>query len=74
MASGSKTRTATTHLECDCCKNLVTIQRKKSKQKDKGHIKHMYCYKCKETTAHIEVKEDIFLPTWLRSTDNSLEM
>ncbi|AMQ66570.1 ribosome associated inhibitor A; zinc finger domain [Bacillus phage Shbh1] len=66
MASGSKTKTAPTHLKCPKCNNTQTIYRKRSKLRGKNHIKHMYCFQCKETTGHIEVKEDIFLPEWLR--------
>lgn len=65
MAVGSKTRTAPTHLQCPKCNHIMTIQRKRSKMKEKNHIKHMYCYKCREVTGHIEVKEDVFLPDWL---------
>jgi hypothetical protein len=67
MASGARTATKDTYLECEVCENLVTIRRKRSKMKEKNHKKHMYCYKCKEVTAHIEVKEDAFLPEWLRA-------
>jgi hypothetical protein len=74
MASGSKTRTTQTFLKCDCCGNVNPIFRKKSKQRDKGHLKHMYCYKCKEIKAHLEVKEDAFLPEWLKSDNQPLEM
>lgn len=73
MASGSKTRTAQTFLQCNCCGNVNPIYRKRSKMKENNHVKHMYCYKCKETTAHIEVKETVFLPEWLRE-DERLEM
>jgi hypothetical protein len=74
MASGSKTRTSQTHLSCSCCSNVVSIHRKRSKMKEKNHVKHMYCWKCKETTAHIEVKEDVFLPEWLREESDIMEM
>ena len=73
MASGSKTRTAQTFLKCSCCDNVNPIFRKRSKMREKHHIKHMYCYKCKEITAHVEVREDVFLPKWLRD-DNSIGM
>lgn len=26
----------------------------------------MYCYKCKEVTAHVEVKEEAFYPEWVK--------
>lgn len=66
MASGSKTKTKATYLECEVCQNVVTIRRKRSKMREKNHIKHMYCYKCKEVHAHIETKDDVFLPDWLK--------
>lgn len=66
MASGSKTRTSPTHLQCPQCDNPVTIHRKRSKMREKNHVKHMYCFKCKEVTGHVEVKDDIFLPEWLK--------
>lgn len=65
MATGSKTRTAPTHLQCPVCGNIVTIHRKRSKMRGKNHTKHMYCYKCQEVTGHIELREDVFLPKWL---------
>lgn len=70
MASGSKTKTAATFLQCKGCRNVTQIHRKRSKMREKNHIKHMYCYKCKEVKPHIEVKEDIFLPQWLREEEN----
>lgn len=66
MARGSKTVTAETHLECKECGNTMTIHRKRSRMREKNHIKHMYCPTCREETAHIESKEDLFLPLWLR--------
>lgn len=66
MASGAKTRTQQTHLECEICENIVPIHRKRGKMKERNHIKHMYCFRCKETTAHIEVKEAAFFPAWLK--------
>jgi hypothetical protein len=67
MASGARTKTKDTYLECEVCENVVTIHRKRSKMKEKNHLKHMYCYKCKEVTGHVEIKEDVFLPDWLRA-------
>lgn len=75
MASGSKTRTAETYLKCttEDCGNVVQIHRKRSKMREKNHVKHMYCFKCKETTAHVEEKEDLFLPEWLRKQQEETE-
>ena len=73
LASGSRTRTAETHLQCPECDHVMTIRRKRSKMRGKNHIKHMWCPTCKEVTGHIEVKDDIFLPKWLREWENSNE-
>lgn len=43
-----------TTLHCEECGNPFTIARKLAKQKEDGHIKHMYCPSCKETRAFIE--------------------
>lgn len=59
-------KTAPTQLECPNCKNIQIIQRKRNRMKEKFHIKHFYCYKCKEVTGHVEVKEDVYLPDWLK--------
>jgi hypothetical protein len=34
--------------------------------KEYDHTKHMYCFKCKEITAHIEKGEEIFYPQWIK--------
>lgn len=71
MARGRKTKTTATQLKCTECGNIQTIHRRRGKQKKKNHVKHMYCYSedCKETTAHLEVKDDPFLPEWLKPPD-----
>lgn len=69
MASGSRTRTSITHLECPKCSNVVSLHRKKHKLKSKNHIKHMWCVFCKEITGHVEVKEEAFFPDWLRENE-----
>lgn len=58
-----------TFLECGECGEVQTIMRRLNRLKTKNHIKHMHCYKCKKITGHIEVKEDAFLPQWLRNTN-----
>ena len=67
MGAGARTKTKDTYLECEVCKNIATIRRKRHKMRENNHTKHMYCFKCKETTAHIEKKEDLFLPDWLKN-------
>lgn len=69
LTSSSKIRTAATQLQCEKCHNVQTIHRKRSKMREKNHHKHLYCFKCKETTKHIEVKEDVYLPGWLKESN-----
>ena len=47
----------TKDLECAMCGFVSTIQRRDSKNRAKGHIKHLWCPKCKERTAHVELDE-----------------
>lgn len=49
-----------TNLKCTCCGNVAVIQRGKSLKMEEGHIKHLYCFICKETTAHEESKYGVF--------------
>jgi hypothetical protein len=42
-------------LECTKCGEVQSIQRLKNRNRGKGHIKHLWCIKCKEKTAHIEL-------------------
>ncbi len=52
-----KTKTILTNLKCLECGNIQPIQRRKSLQKKIGHIKTMYCYKCKKRTQFYELKD-----------------
>lgn len=52
-----RTKTEQTFLICSQCNNVFTIFRKVNRQKKDGHIKHLWCFKCKEVTAHIEDKK-----------------
>lgn len=76
LTSSRRVVTKQTFLKCSCCGNVNTIFRKRHKMKEKNHVKHMYCYKCKEITKFIEVKEDIFLPKWLqkKEANNTAEL
>lgn len=47
-----------TRLTCAICEQSTEIQRSQSKRKSKGHIKHLWCISCKDTTAHIEKGDD----------------
>ncbi len=43
----------------------MTIPRKRGQRREKGHIKHMYCYHCKEVTGFVEgVVEDKNIAFW----------
>jgi len=44
-------------LACPECGNKQRIWRKSRRNKAAGHIKHMWCYKCKAVTGHIEQPE-----------------
>lgn len=45
------------HLKCSKCNNIVTVPRKRSKLREDGHTKHMYCPFCQEITPFEENKE-----------------
>lgn len=46
-----------TRLECPQCGSIMPIMRKRGKQKEAGHIKHMYCFKCNEVVGFVEIKD-----------------
>lgn len=50
-----RTKTFRTDLQCRECGTEASIQRRKSLRKEPEHVKHYYCYKCRDTTAHIEL-------------------
>ena len=52
-----KPNLAQVELRCECCGDSAFIWRKKSKLKEKGHVKHLWCPKCLDRTAHVEVRE-----------------
>ena len=41
-----------TNLKCEDCSNIFKIPRKRGETREKGHTKHVWCYKCKKITAH----------------------
>lgn len=41
---------------CEECGMKIPLPRKKRKQREKGHIKHLHCVKCQKITAHTEVR------------------
>jgi len=67
MASGARTKTKQTFLQCPCCNTVTPIHRKKhpSKLKAKGHIKDLWCWVCKKEQKFVEVKESVFVPAWI---------
>lgn len=55
------------YLECVACGNRTMIQRKDSKDRPAGHVKHMWCPRCKARRPHIELDE--FKTSFEESTD-----
>lgn len=47
-------KTILKELKCMECGTIFPIQRKKSKNRAIGHIKHLWCWVCKKITAHCE--------------------
>lgn len=39
---------------CSQCGMKTTVPRKKNKQREKGHVKDVWCVHCKTITKHIE--------------------
>lgn len=39
---------------CECCNNVQIAYKSQCHFTTKGHKKHMWCYKCREITAHIQ--------------------
>lgn len=48
--------TIKTQLLCPRCRTITPIFRKEAKQRKEGHYKNFYCYVCKSTHNHIELK------------------
>lgn len=42
------------NLTCSECGMTFPIPRKKSVRREAGHIKDLWCFKCKTTTKHLE--------------------
>lgn len=51
----AKAQTVSASLKCNACDTISIIQRKKCRQKKSGHIKHMYCWQCREVQAFTEL-------------------
>lgn len=56
MSNRQSTRAATIEktLQCSECKEIHTIHRRRCRNRKKGHIKDIWCYKCEKMTKHIE--------------------
>jgi hypothetical protein len=53
----NKTNYRSTDLVCLSCGNVTQIVRRKDNLKLSGHIKDLWCYKCKIETKHYEVRD-----------------
>lgn len=42
------------YLICEECGSTFPIPRKRYQLRKRGHVKHLWCYRCKKVTAHIE--------------------
>lgn len=58
MSGGYNGQMKQVKLRCAVCGNETFIWRKGSKLKEKGHVKHLWCVKCRYRTPHVEVRED----------------
>lgn len=45
------------YLECPKCGVITSIWRLTGRQKEKDHIKDLYCYVCKEITKQVEIRD-----------------
>jgi len=45
-------------LRCDICGTTKEIVRPGGQRRAQGHVKHTWCHKCRDRTAHIEGGED----------------
>ena len=54
-----KTQVKETRLICPVCGNVQTIYRRKSRTKSFGHLKMLWCFKCKKRTNHFELRDEI---------------
>lgn len=43
---------------CTKCANRIDLPRKTDKRRKKGHLKKVYCIKCKEEVNHYEVRNN----------------
>lgn len=50
-----KQKLSETRLVCPYCNSIETIHRRSSKRKPYGHLKWLWCYKCRKRTNHFEI-------------------
>lgn len=41
--------------ECEVCGGRSIAPKRRCSSTANGHIKHMYCWRCKDTTKHIQI-------------------
>ena len=58
MSGGVHVELDQVKLRCAACDELSFIWRRKSKLKEKNHVKHMWCANCRQVTPHVEVRDD----------------
>lgn len=51
------TQTVSSDFYCLKCVSKITLPRRMSRIREKGHLKAIYCYNCKERVNHFEVRE-----------------
>ena len=49
------------YCKCPSCENLFPIPRRNSRQREKGHLKYIWCPFCKTKTNHLEFRECDFM-------------
>lgn len=42
---------------CTQCTNKISLPRRNSRQRERSHLKNIYCVKCREEVNHYEVRE-----------------
>lgn len=45
---------------CSCGKQVITLQRRNSRQREAGHLKKLFCFNCKKEWNCAEVREDYY--------------
>lgn len=43
--------------QCEKCGTQFIVPKKRGYSTASGHVKHFYCWRCKETTKHIQIGE-----------------